>query len=241
MINPQEEFDRVGPWTTRFWVEGVPCGGSYYDPSDDPRITLLESRMGSLAGKRVLELGALEGGHTLQFARKGASVVAIEGREADYRRCLFVKEFFHLGEVEFVLSDLRTLDFNRLGRFDVVFNVGVLYHLDEPWELLRSLRNVATRMFIWTHCAAPDKVDALVDVDGHPLEGLWWQERPLEPLSGLQPKSFWPTREYLEKMLTLTGWPTLTWIDYNTQHPIGPHATLWAEQSPTLWEQETGR
>lgn len=234
MNGPQEEFDRLGPWVTRFWVDGVPCGGSSYDPTSDARMIMFESKAGPLVGKRILELGPLEGGHTVQLARKGAFVVAIEGHEANYRRCLFVEEFFHLEKVEFVLADLRTVNFNPLGQFDLIFNVGVLYHLDEPWKLLKSLRNVATRMFISTHCAGIDKIDAVVDVDGYALEGRWWQEGPLEaPLSGLQPTSFWPTRTSLEKMLALTGWTSLTWMDYNPQFPNGPLATLWAEQSAT--------
>lgn len=240
MGNPQKEFDRLGPWVTRFWVDGRPCGGNSYDPTNDGRIALFESKVGPLRGKRVLELGALEGGHTLQLARKGATVVAVEGRPANYQRCLFVKDFFQLEKVEFLLADLRTVDFRSLGCFDVIFNVGVLYHLNEPWRLLKSLRNVAPRMFIWTHCAPSDKIDAAVEVNGCRLEGLRWQEGPLKvPLSGLQPTSFWPTRESLEKMLALSGWPNLTWLDYNPQSPNGPSATLWVEQSLRLWEQKT--
>jgi len=229
--SPQKEFARIGPWVTRFWVDGLPCGGDSYDPSDDGRIAVFESRAGSLAGKRILELGPLEGGHTLQLTRKGSVVVAIEGREANYRRCVFVKEFFNLDRVEFIYADLRTMDFNSLGQFDLIFNVGVLYHLHEPWKLLKSLRNSAMCMFLWTHCAADEKANAVVEVDGCPLEGLHWREGSLKvPLSGLQPTSFWPTRECLEKMLALSGWPNLTWVDYNSQSQSGPSATLWADQ-----------
>ena len=238
MTEPQEKFDRLGPWTTRFWVDGVPCGGSAYDPTDDARMAMFERESGPLAGKRVLELGPLEGGHTIQLARKGASVVGIEGHEANYRRCLFVQEFFHLENVEFILADLRAVDFEALGPFDMIFSVGVLYHMDKPWKLLTALRSVARRMFISTHCAAPGKADAVVDADGCRLEGMWHQEGPPdEPLSGLQPQSFWPTREYLTKMLVHTGWRTITWMDYSPDHTNGPLASLWVDQTPSGWKR----
>lgn len=232
MSGAEDEFARIGPWLTRFWVEGVPCGGDSYDPTDDARMKMFEAKANPLKGKRVLELGPLEGGHTLQLARKGAAVVGIEGHETNVERCLFVKEFFHLEDVDFIVGDLRTFNFRPLGQFDFIFNVGVLYHLDEPWKLLASLRGAAQRMFISTHCAPPDKVDAEVVADGHSLRGMWWIEGPLEAaLSGLQPKSFWPTRDCLEEMLAISGWPRLSWMDYNPDFQNGPLAALWVEQS----------
>ncbi len=133
MTSLREEFETRGPWITRFWVDGVAYGGSEYDPKDDARLAMFKRRIGPLQGKRVLELGPLEGGHTLQLAREGATVVAIEGHQSNYERCLFIKGLFGLANAEFIHGDLRTFDFDSLGRFDAVFNVGVLYHLDEPW------------------------------------------------------------------------------------------------------------
>jgi hypothetical protein len=60
----------------------------------------------------------------------------------------FVKRYFRLESVEFVLADLRSVEFTRFGRFDVVFNSGVLYHLDAPWDLLQRLEKVAQRMLL---------------------------------------------------------------------------------------------
>lgn len=220
----------MGPWLTRFWVDGTPCGGSSYDPSDDGRIKLFKTQIGSLEGKRILELGPLEGGHTLQLVKRGATVVGVEGREESIQRCLFVKKDFNLEKAEFVHGDLRAFDLTSLGRFDIIFNIGLLYHLDEPWKLLKRLRHVSSRMFLWTHCAPIEKADTLIHVDGQTLVGMWSQEGPLElPLSGLQPKSFWPTRVCLKRMLALSGWPVQRWLDYNAEAPDEPAATLWVE------------
>lgn len=239
MTNLTDEFEARGPWITRFWVDGEPYGGSEYDPKDDARLEMFAHRAGTLQGKRILELGPLEGGHSLQLARQGATVVGIEGHESNYERCLYIKELFNLTNVQFVHGDLRSYDLDSLGRFDAVFNVGVLYHLDEPWKLLTSLGKMAEKMFVATHCAVPSKVDATVDVGGRQLRGMWWIEGPLEAaLSGLQERSFWPTRRDLQKMLDLTGWTRQNWISYDPDFSNGPLACLWAERlSPALGER----
>jgi len=46
--------------------------------------------------------------------------------------------------VEDVMADFMTVDLDRLGSFDVVFYLGVLYHVREPFLALRRLRQ-ATR------------------------------------------------------------------------------------------------
>jgi SAM-dependent methyltransferase len=231
MTSIQNEFRKRGPWITRFVVDGEPVGGTEFDPESDPRLDAFKRAAAPLAGKRVLELGPLEGGHTLHIAREGASVVAIEGREANYKRCLYIKEVFGLDNVEFILGDLRTVDLASLGQFDAVFNVGVLYHLDEPWKLLAELSALAPGMFLWTHCTPDNKADTVVEVKRHPLLGTWWREGPMKDrLSGLQKRSFWPTRECLDEMLELTGWPQITWFDYTTESAHGPSGYLWAER-----------
>ena len=223
-----EAFRRRGPWVTRFWVDGKAFGGTQYDPSQDARFDLFKSFAGSRGGKRILELGPLEGGMTLRLAQEGASVVAIEGREGNYERCLFIKETLGLDAVEFVLGDVRALDVGSLGHFDAVFNVGVLYHLDEPWNVLRALRGLSSKMFVWTHCAPEKMARHTIKVQGKKLRGMWYEEgRADDPLSGLQNRSFWPSRGSLDEMLALAGWTDIRWLQYAPDSDPGPSGCLW--------------
>lgn len=45
-------------------------------------------------------------------------------------------------QVEAVVDDFMTMDLDRLGRFDVVYYFGVLYHMVDPVGALRRLRQV---------------------------------------------------------------------------------------------------
>lgn len=243
----RRRFDSLAPWITRFETDGMVLGGDY-DAAGDTRLRTFFEAAGPLAGKRILELGPLEGGHTLQLARRGARVVAVEGREANHRRCLLIKDVFKLDNVDFVFGDVRSLDAGGVGRFDMVFNVGVLYHLDEPWATLRSLSQMAPAMFLWTHCTSPEDANATVRADGISLAGrrfregavrrrltkwlpgrVWLRPQLKDPLSGLQHDSFWPTRESLEAMLKATGWGRVRWLGYDANALPGPAACVWAE------------
>jgi SAM-dependent methyltransferase len=101
---------------------------------NEARLTHLASLDLPLAGRRVLEVGAGVGRLTGFFIDRGCSVVATEARSenvAELRRRLPSIDARE-ADVEESLEDL--------GRFDVVFCYGVLYHLESP---LRALRNMA--------------------------------------------------------------------------------------------------
>jgi SAM-dependent methyltransferase len=101
---------------------------------NDARLRHLASLDLPLNGRRVLEVGAGVGRLTGFFIDRSCSVVATEARSenvAELRRRLPTVDARE-ADVEESLEDL--------GRFDVVFCYGVLYHLESP---LRALRNMA--------------------------------------------------------------------------------------------------
>ena len=144
-------FDEYGPWISGFMIDGVHYGGSY-DPMNDWRIARLLDEV-SIKGKRVLELGSFEGGHTAALAAAGAEVVAVEGRKANFRRCLLVSEIFGLTNVSFQMGDIRNVTRETHGTFDIALAIGVLYHLPDPERLLANLLHMAPQTLLWTHVA----------------------------------------------------------------------------------------
>ena len=122
-------------------AEPRPEGGGVESFDTDAALQINEARLTHLAslnlpvdGRRVLEVGAGVGRLTGFFIDRGCSVAATEARLenlAELRRRLPSVDARE-ADVEESLEDL--------GRFDVVFCYGVLYHLESP---LRALRNMA--------------------------------------------------------------------------------------------------
>lgn len=95
-----------------------------------------------IAELRVLDLGCLEGLFAVEFARHGAEVVGLEGREANIAKARFAKDALALDNLELVQDDIRNLSRAKYGEFDVVLCLGVLYHFDAP-EVFEVLEHVA--------------------------------------------------------------------------------------------------
>src|SRR5436853_6368865 len=57
-----------------------------------------------LSGKRIVDLGCLEGGYTVEFARLGMAALGIEVRPTNFQNCLFVQSRVDLPNLRFVLD-----------------------------------------------------------------------------------------------------------------------------------------
>lgn len=90
---------------------------------------------------RILDLGCFTGMFTMELAKRGAQVVAIEGREANIEKARFAKEKLELNNVTLIQDDVRNLGVRDYGLFDIVLCLGILYHLDMP-DAVCLLENV---------------------------------------------------------------------------------------------------
>jgi hypothetical protein len=139
------------------WASSLPAVGEIDLKSgqtplfDDRRIHWGDEQLG-FRDKRVLELGPLEGGHSYLLERKGAvSVLAIEANARAYLKCLIVKELYGLNRCSFVLGDFVEFLKTCGDRFDCCIAAGVLYHMQDPVELISLISKVADQALIWTH------------------------------------------------------------------------------------------
>lgn len=118
----------------------------------DVRVTWAAEQLGGFAGQRVLELGPLEAGHTVMLEQLGAAeIIAIEANTRAFLKCLIVKEIFGLQRARFLCGDF--VEYLRTGseRFDACLASGVLYHQQNPVELLALLARATDRLCLWTH------------------------------------------------------------------------------------------
>jgi SAM-dependent methyltransferase len=103
---------------------------------------VLEAAGGSLKGKRVLDMACNGGFWSIQCALLGAEVVGFDARPELVAQSTLLAEATGCTNASF-----RQLDFNAAtpealgGTFDIVLNLGLLYHLPEPLSALkRTLR-----------------------------------------------------------------------------------------------------
>ena len=188
----------LDPWWFEFVLDGQPFGGRV--PRDTNKVDLFfewAERFGRI--ESILELGAHEGSHTLQLAARPdvRRVVALEGREDNVGRARLVLEAFGRTNVVFRHCDLERPD-APFERFDAVFCSGLLYHLREPWALVRRLAGACRFLFLDTHYA---RTEEAVE-SGY--AGRWYQEGQ-DGLSGLSERSFWLTFKDLTVLLMENG------------------------------------
>lgn len=145
---------RYGPWTAHniHLADDVSTLGADYEADKLLRIVQLVADLGGAPIDRlsILDLGCLEGGYAVEFARRGARVVAVEGRRANLEKARFAKEVLGLDGLELVQGDVRDPALLRLGRFDVVLCLGLLYHLPAPdvFEFVHRTAELASRLVV---------------------------------------------------------------------------------------------
>src|SRR5512136_1168112 len=158
--SPQAALDIFrGDWASALPPPLESCRAGSMPLFSDPRISWAAEQLGGVEGRRVLELGPLEGGHSYLLERLGASsIVAVEGNARAYLKCLTIKELLGLHKVRFLFGDFVEYLRASPGGFDLGVASGVLYHVENPVELIALLGRACEQLFIWTHYYDRDAV-----------------------------------------------------------------------------------
>lgn len=133
---------------------------------------------GPREGLRLADLGCLEGGYAVEFARAGFDVLGVEVREANIAACQWVKQRVNLPRLNFVQDDAWNIAAH--GPFDVMFCCGLFYHLDRPRQFLKVLAGATRKLLILqTHFSTDEEnprfnLSPLTETDG--LRGRWYSE-----------------------------------------------------------------
>lgn len=118
--------------------------GYFWDP-------LLESLGGTLEGRRVLDLGCNAGYWSLLALRSGCEyLVGIDGRRMHIDQARLVLEVNRIDTASYRLigADLFEVDFARLGSFDLVLCLGLLYHVGKPLALLEAIDPISRDLLV---------------------------------------------------------------------------------------------
>ncbi len=116
----------------------------FFDP-------LLELLGGTLEGKRVLDLGCNAGYWSLLALQHGCELlVGIDGRQMHIDQARLVLEVNQIDPERYrlICDNLFEVDFDKLGSFDVVLCLGLLYHVSKPVTLLEMIDPISRDLLI---------------------------------------------------------------------------------------------
>ena len=191
--------------------------------SEDVRTKLVVDVCGgSLRGKTIVDLGCLEGAFATEFARLGALSIGIEARKISIERCELVRQLTGLTNVRFIHADVKEELPRWEKQIDVVFLAGLLYHVNDPYSLLKTVYHTAKNaIVIDTHIAHPDTSSHNCSevitrtYDGREYKGRLfgeydpsWSREALEKLlwaAWSDDVAFWPLELDLMRMLKQIG------------------------------------
>lgn len=249
----QNAIDLLPGWNHALPVElNLNAGPAFL--YEDTRIHWAVSQYGSLEGKRILELGPLEGSHTSLFERLGARRIdAVEANKLAYLRCLVVKEILGLRRSRFHLGDfVRGLQSPT--RYDLIVACGVLYHMADPLLLLERMAARTDAVYLWTHYFDDDEMPV-----GDPRRGAFRAPEPphneftqkahqngvemtlhlrsyykawqnTQYCGGPVDRHFWLEKSQLIAALGALGFNQLAFADEAPDHPNGPAMSIFARR-----------
>ena len=179
------------------WWHSIDLGDGRITPGahkiEELRDNFAKFLLPDLTGKRVLDIGCWDGFYSFEAERLGAEVVSVD--------CWRPEKFFVAHNALKSKADFHELSVyevtkEKLGSFDVVFFLGVLYHVKHPLLALEQVCEV-TRDFavIETH-----QIDNLFDTN-HPVMEFY----EMDELGGQYDNWWGPNTECLIQMARTAG------------------------------------
>ena len=195
---------------------------------------------------RILDSPAAKACTSIEAALRGAEVIAIDGRNERMDEGQRIASEAGLTRLKFELNDIRHVSRTTHGLFDVVYFLGILYHLDskDAFAVLENIRDMLTGFIIIdTHIALQGELE--IDYRGRKYSGSRNREhqdtdseavRRSRLLMSLDnPFSFWFTKESLVRpwwTLDLHPWRKLTPLWSQANRRTGP--LLWPGAATTF-------
>ncbi len=162
------------------------------------RFQLFDSLLGLFPPGKALDLGAGHGQFSLRAADAGWEVTAVDARD---------ERFPEDERVRWIQQDVREAD---LDGYDLVFCLGLFYHLTIGDQLTLLRKASGTPLILDTHLASPrptKPLSARVTAEGY--QGRYYQEKAWESrptASWKNEVSFWPNAPSFYRMLEEHGY-----------------------------------
>jgi 2-polyprenyl-3-methyl-5-hydroxy-6-metoxy-1,4-benzoquinol methylase len=158
---------------------------------------LVETQNGSLRNKRILDIACNSGFWSIQCALLGAEVVGFDARADLIKQANLIKSIVSLNNVEFKVLDFWNMSPQSLdGTFDIVLNLGILYHLPKPLEALELTKSMTRRIIL---------LDTQLIRSNDSIIKLLWEEPHDIRLANISGVVTRPSKRSIELMLRHIG------------------------------------
>ena len=137
-------------WFYRFTLPSGKVTSTYDDGAldliHDTRLAMLQQVIdrhfgGSLAGRNAVDIACHQGWFATKLAGWNADdVLAVDARAEHVADTTLIRDALQLDKLRVEQSDVHALDPARMGRFDLVLMLGLIYHLENPVGALRQAR-----------------------------------------------------------------------------------------------------
>jgi hypothetical protein len=230
------------------WISRMPGEFAIYEAGatplfDDGRIPLSVQYLGPVEGKRVLDLGPLEGGQAYVLEKMGAkSIVSVEANSILYLRCLVAKEVLGMKRASFLCGDVIEYLKGNPAEFDMCVASGILYHMSDPVDLLWQLSRHVGELLIWTHYFDEERPErnriTFAAAVRHEFQGLSYNYHRQDYGAGFTGKAYcggtaqhssWMTRDGIVSALSEFGFASINVIDEGDSIS-GPYLLLTASK-----------
>ena len=157
-MNKQEKIDLMN--TVPYWWHYIDLGEGIVTPGRQgglgqkgdnatkrklKRLPLPEN----LEGKTVIDVGCSDGFFSFECKKRGAKrVVAVDNPQVNKSKAFVVARQILDLDIEYIHSDIYNLDIDKLGKFDIVLGLGLLYHLKSPLIGLEILKKLTKQCVI---------------------------------------------------------------------------------------------
>ena len=205
------------------WAHRIDLGQEVVTPGlwDTPQILERLRVPADLTGQTVLDVGCWDGFYSFEAERRGARRVLATDSFTWQGKSWGSKNGFELARralnsrVEDLEVDVLDLSAEKIGVFDVVLFLGVLYHMKHPMLALERVASVTGRLLI---------VETVIDLLYVPGDALRFY--PGAQLNEDESNWFGPTPSAVEAMLRLVGFSRVERV-----WPSSPRLLLWRAMS----------
>jgi len=198
----RREIEALGPWFHNLHLpDGSQTAPTHFIGGDFPNFKWREIAPAipkKLAGWRVLDVGCNAGFYSFELAKRGATVLGIDVEPLYLRQARWAAEQFKLADrVEF--RQMEVYDIARIEEeFDLVWFMGVFYHLRYPLLALDLLAQRTRRLMMFQTLTMPGD-SVYTNTQDHPIA----ERTPLL-------ESGWPKMAFIEHRFA--GDPTNWWV-----------------------------